>query len=336
MMFKPLGLLGLCCVLGITSCVVPLKKLQDEQSKRTACEQELTALKSKSQSLEADQLNMEQAMTILKASLTELTRDTTRCGKDLRVVSRQYAQLNEAHEKLTEKHTKMLESNQNETKKIAAELSSTQTSLLKKQDELRLLGDSLAAKKQYLETLRTTLMEREQKIAEMQAILKKKDEAVQAIKKSVSDALLGFENKGLTISQKNGKVYVSLDENLLFASGKTTVEKKGVEALGQLASVLEKNQDINVMVEGHTDNVPMKGTGEIKDNWDLSVLRATSIVKILTHGNNINPKRLTAAGRGEFFPIDPSNSTDAHRKNRRTEIILSPKLDELFKILDGN
>ena len=148
--------------------------------------------------------------------------------------------------------------------------------------------------------------------------------------------MFNFENKGLTITQKNGKVYVSLDESLLFASGKINVENKGIEALKNVAKVLEQNSDINVVVEGHTDDVPMKGAGEIKDNWDLSVMRATSVTKIMLDNAKIDAQRITSAGRGEFAPIDNSKTAEARKKNRRTEIILTPKLDELLKVLGDN
>ncbi len=148
--------------------------------------------------------------------------------------------------------------------------------------------------------------------------------------------MFGFEGKGLTITQKNGKVYVSMEENLLFASGSTIVEDKGIEALKKVAKVLEQNSEINILIEGHTDDVPMAGKGDIKDNWDLSVMRATSIVKIITKNSSVDPRRLTAAGRGEYFPVDPAKTTEARKKNRRTEIILTPKLDELFKVLETN
>jgi chemotaxis protein MotB len=173
-------------------------------------------------------------------------------------------------------------------------------------------------------------------VNELEDILKKKDQAAQELRKKLSDALVGFENKGLTITQKNGKVYVSMDESLLFASGKTNVQPKGVEALKNLAKVLEQNTDINVMVEGHTDDVAMNGTGEIKDNWDLSVMRATSVTKIILGAAKIDAKRISAAGRGEFFPLDPAKTAEARKKNRRTEIILTPKLDELLKVLESN
>jgi chemotaxis protein MotB len=135
---------------------------------------------------------------------------------------------------------------------------------------------------------------------------------------------------------KNGKVYVSMDEKLLFASGKWDVSNEGSTALKDLARVLEKNPDINVLIEGHTDNIPYNGTGQVKDNWDLSVMRATSIVKILLSNSKIEPKRLTTAGRSQYLPVDASNSATARARNRRTEIILSPKLDELLQIIGNN
>ena len=145
---------------------------------------------------------------------------------------------------------------------------------------------------------------------------------------------MGFENNGLTIEQKNGKVYVSLEESLLFALGKYEVDVKGVEVLKKLAVVLEQNPDINITVEGHTDDIPYRGSGDIQDNWDLSVKRATSVLKIITDNSKVDPTRLTAAGRGEYIPLDKANTKEGRQKNRRTEIILAPNLDELYEFLN--
>lgn len=180
------------------------------------------------------------------------------------------------------------------------------------------------------------LAQRTQRLQELEEILRQKDEAVKQLKQKVMDALLGFNNKGLTIQEKNGKVYVSLDEQLLFKTGQWDVDPKGQQALANLAGVLAQNPDINVLVEGHTDNVLMKGSGEVKDNWDLSVMRATAVTKILLKNKAIEPRRITSAGRGEYFPIDEANAPEARQKNRRTEIILTPRLDEIFKILENN
>ena len=158
--------------------------------------------------------------------------------------------------------------------------------------------------------------------------------AVRDLRNKVAAALVGLENDGLTVSIRQGKVYVSLDEQLLFKSGSIDVDPAGVNALRRLALILEQNPDISITIEGHTDNVPLAAGSAIQDNWDLSVRRATSIVRILLSSAKISPERLTAAGRGEFVPVDPANTPAARQKNRRTEIILMPKLDELFQILE--
>jgi chemotaxis protein MotB len=231
---------------------------------------------------------------------------------------------------------KLLAGSEKDNAKLSGDLQMTQEQLLKKQDELKLLEAKLLLQKKELDDLAAQLKAREARVNELEAILKQKDQAAADLKKKLQDALLGFEGKGLTITQKNGKIYVSMDENLLFASGKTNVQPKGVEALKNVAKVLEQNTDINVMVEGHTDDVPMNGAGEIKDNWDLSVMRATSVTKIMLGSAKIDAKRITSAGRGEFFPLDPAKTPEARKKNRRTEIILTPKLDELLKVLGDN
>jgi chemotaxis protein MotB len=230
----------------------------------------------------------------------------------------------------------MLIGSEKDNAALSGKLQMTQEQLLKKEDELKALELRLNKQQQDLDLLSAEVKKREARVNELEDILKKKDQATADLKKKLQDALFNFENKGLTITQKNGKVYVSMDESLLLASGKTDVQPKGVEALKNLAKVLEQNTDINILVEGHTDDVPMKGAGEIKDNWDLSVIRATSVTKILLQHAKIDPTRITSAGRGEFFPLDPAKTSEARKKNRRTEIILTPKLDELLKVLEGN
>jgi chemotaxis protein MotB len=175
---------------------------------------------------------------------------------------------------------------------------------------------------------------RNARLTELENVLNEQEAMVNSLKRSVSEALTGFENQGLTVTQKNGKVYVSLEEKLLFPSGSTAVDPKGIAALKKLAGVLEKNPEISINIEGHTDDVPVIPGSSFRDNWDLSVLRATSIVRILLQGSSIDPKRLTTSGRAEFFPVDPAKTAEARQKNRRTEIILSPKLENLFKLIE--
>lgn len=323
------------CATVLIACV-PQRKLEEEQAKRESAEKELAAVKAAGADCETRSNEMKAKIEEIEKGMFGLQRDTSIIGSNYRNLTVKYDKLNQINDQLQDKLSKLLEGNAADTKKLSGELQLTQEQLLKKQDELRQLEMELNAQKTQLDALKAELQKREARVKELEDVLAQKDKAVNDLKQKVSDALIGFEGKGLTITQKNGKIYVSMDENLLFATGSTKVESKGVEALKKLAKVLEQNSDINVMVEGHTDDVPMKGSGEIKDNWDLSVMRATSVVKILTNNGNIDPKRLTAAGKGEHMPLDPAKTAEARKKNRRTEVILTPKLDELFKILDNN
>lgn len=210
-----------------------------------------------------------------------------------------------------------------------------QASLQQALKEGKTLGENLNMSKSQIDKLNADLKAREQKLAELQRILDEKERAVRELRSRVSNALLGFNDKDLTVQVRNGKVYVSLAEQLLFNSGSTKVDPKGVDALKKLAQVLKEQQDVNVVVEGHTDDVPIaRGTVGMQDNWDLSVLRATEITRILTQ-SGVSPERVTPSGRSLYVPLDNAKTKEARQKNRRTEIILTPKLDELFQILES-
>lgn len=177
------------------------------------------------------------------------------------------------------------------------------------------------------------LDERERTINELQDMINAQNERVQNLLNSVKDALLGFSNDELTVREKDGKVYVAMSDKLLFESGSARVDKRGKEALAKLAEVLNKQSDIDVYIEGHTDSKPIN-TAQFKDNWDLSVIRATSVVRILTKDYKVNPLQIQPCGRGEFMPIADNETADGRAKNRRTEIIMAPKLDKLFQMLN--
>ena len=177
------------------------------------------------------------------------------------------------------------------------------------------------------------LAAREKRLKEVEDVLRKRDEATSALKEKLNQALLGFKKSGLTVDIKNGKVYVSLMDKLLFPSGSIIIDEKGKQALTQLAGVLKQQPEINIAVEGHTDNQKINNLGQIKDNWDLSVLRATSVVRYLTSNENVDGIRMTATGKGEFQPLDSNATPDGRSKNRRIEIVLSPKLDELYNLI---
>lgn len=173
---------------------------------------------------------------------------------------------------------------------------------------------------------------REQTISELQGIIDSQNEKVQSLLNNVKNALLGFSSEELTITEKNGKVYVAMSDKLLFESGSAKVNARGKEALADLAEVLNKQTDIDVFIEGHTDDKPIN-TVQFKDNWDLSVIRATSVVRILTKDYGVNPLQIQASGRGEHMPVATNKTTEGRSLNRRTEIIMAPKLDELYNLL---
>jgi chemotaxis protein MotB len=177
------------------------------------------------------------------------------------------------------------------------------------------------------------IAEQQRKLAQLQALIDQQKANTEALRKKISDALNDFSSDQLTVSMKDGKVYVSLQESLLFPSGSAIVNTKGKEALGTLANVLNANQDINVEIEGHTDSIPIRGRYE--DNWALSVARSTAIVRILTDNYKVNPVRVTASGRSSYEPVDVNFTSQGRAHNRRTEIILQPKLDELMKLIEG-
>jgi len=332
--FTTVVLISLISVI-LFSCV-PARQMEDMKAKKDQCESENSKLKTDNEKLTTSNTELTSKLADINKRFYGLQNDTMVLGTSLRRVTVNYDQLDKTYELLLQKNKELLAGNVTETQKISSELQVTQESLLKKEDELTKLAKELNDKKANLDITTAQLKEKEKKIAELQSVLNKKDSTVKALKDKVSEALNSYMNNGLTVVQKNGKVYVSLDEKLLFASGSFAVDPKGQEALKKLGKVLDANTDINIMIEGHTDNVPYSGNGQIKDNWDLSVMRATTIVKILLKNSTIDASRLTAAGRGEFFPVDVNSTKEGRAKNRRTEIILTPKMDELFKVLETN
>lgn len=184
-----------------------------------------------------------------------------------------------------------------------------------------------------IKKLAADLQRREARLKEVEDILRSRDAATNALKEKLQKALLGFQQSGLAVDIRNGKVYVSLTDKLLFPSGSIVIDEKGRQALAELGKVLKTQPEINISVEGHTDNQRVVNLGQIKDNWDLSVLRATSVVRYLADEQKIESNRITATGKGEYQPIAAGNAADARSRNRRIEIVLSPKLDELYDLI---
>ncbi len=324
--FNFIHLITLACGLSAISCV-PSRMYDEMNTSKMKCDEENSRLKAEAlqSATRADEL--ERNVLELQHEVKYLKLDTTEMGTANRRLTNLYNQLTASYEKLGANNEQILASNQSDTRKVMLQLQLTQEELQRKED-------SLALREKKLVEANEELRLREANLIELKRLLNSKDSAATALKDHLTKALLGYTNNGLTIEQKNGKVYVTLEEQLLFASGSIVVDARGADALKKLAQALEGNADINVQIEGHTDNVPIKG-GNIKDNWDLSVLRATSVVRILSQNKSIAPVRLTAAGRGEYFPVDPGNTSEARKKNRRIDVILTPKLDEIFQVLES-
>ena len=285
-------------------------------------------LEMEKRELEAKLAVLEKEMGTLKEDITGVENDRDKAVEELSRITGKYNDLQNAQEEL-------IRGNVKETQKLLAELQAAQENLVRKEELLRQLEQNLDAKKSSLDELTFELEKRNQRMLELERVLDGQKKIVQDLKNRVSEALLGYENNGLTVTMKNGKVYVSLEEKLLFRTASWDIDANGRNALRKLSAVLERNPDIQITIEGHTDNVPYNpSSGRLDDNWDLSVKRATSVVRVLLEGSKIDPKRLTAAGHSQYLPVDPANTADARQKNRRTEIVLTPDLTELYQLID--
>jgi chemotaxis protein MotB len=329
-------------VLLISACV-PAKEFQALQDRNVKCEEEREKFSIENESLHVSSKELRLQHDILKAEVKQLETDSLSRSIEVNRLKDQNQRLTSRYEELQELQKSFMAGSQQETRKVLTQLQNTQEELQVKEDALKELDRQLNLRRRNLEELQANLNkmkgdldERNARIGEMEQILSRKDSAVNALRSVVSKALFGFEGKGLSVQLKNGKVYVSLEEQLMFTSGSHAVDANGVKALKQLIPVLEQSPDINILVEGHTDELPFPPRGELIDNWDLSVKRATSIVRILLQNTTIDPARISASGRSQYHPIETSKTAEARKKNRRTEIILTPKLDELLEILETN
>ena len=315
------------------SCV-PSSEFTQLSQKSNSLQTERDDLMAENEYLTVENREMSARINHVEEQQKKIIEDSIRIHKKVEELQSEIAQLDRRYKDLESTHEELLRGNARETRRLLNELQTTQEDLARKQQLLKELETSVNGQRQDVNRLQAELEARNARLMEMEEMLYQKDRILDDLRQKVADALLGFEGQGLTVTRRNGKVYVSLDEKLLFKSGSTVVDPNGVRALRQLAVVIANNREINIMIEGHTDDVPFRKGSSIKDNWDLSVMRATSIVRILLDGSGIDATRLTVAGRGEFLPVDPAQTSEARRKNRRTEIILSPDLSEVFSILE--
>lgn len=318
---------------GIFACV-PATQFRETEKKRSSIQEDRDEIFAENERLTVENREMKANIGEVLAQKEKFVEDSIRLYRELTKAENEVAQLQSKYNDLQETHDALLRGNARETRRLLNELQTAQEDLSRKQRTLEELEGNVSEQRQSLTRLKAELEARNARLMEMEEMMQEKDRLMNRLRQTVADALLGFEGQGLTVTQKNGKVYVSLANQLLFSSGSTVVDQNGQRALRQLAAVLAQNPDISIMIEGHTDDVPFRQGSSIKDNWDLSVMRATSIVRILLDAKSIDPNRITVAGRGEYVPVDPADTPEARARNRRTEIILSPDLDELYRILE--
>ena len=312
------------------SCV-PARKFDEISKKQEFCASELKTLKTLKTELQTENTEMESINQQLIDRVNRLIKDTTILGKSLRMKERQYDKIDFLNRRIQDQLELLQKGQSIEKQKLIANLEKRKSELLKLEDKLRVFEIDLNNKKLQLEDMSIELQKREKRVNELELIIANKDEIVRILKEKVTKALLGFREKGLSVVEKDGKVYISMDAKLLFASGSTRVDSQGIKALKELAKVLEDQKDLEILVEGHTDTDKMRSNSHPSDNWELSVLRATSVVKIMLENSKMDPTSISASGRSQFIPIDNENKA----KNRRIEVVLIPKLDELFEIINN-
>lgn len=317
-MFKKLSLIALTLILT-SSCVS--KKIYED------LEDKYAELKKENRKLSDDYQNLQAALNSTEIDLENLQKDyeTTLAQRnklqtDYDATKANLDNLNASYTALEKNSSAAIAENSKKNRELLAQLEAKE--------------QALSAENARLEKLKQELEARSQRVAELETMIAAKDAAMTKLKDAISRALTDFEGKGLTVEQRDGKVYISMENKLLFQSGSWAVGSQGKQAVKQLGEVLAENPDIAILIEGHTDNVPYKGNTQLNGNWDLSAKRATAIVSILRENEAINPENLTAAGRGEFAPVASNDSAEGKAQNRRIEVILTPKLDEISKLLN--
>jgi len=320
-------------LIALIAACVPAKQVQDLKDRYGKSEEEREYLAREKQRLETELQELQAKMELLESNFSMTKADAASNIEKVESLQKELDKLN-SQKDLLEKQLKSSSSGSaEENRKIMEQLLANQERLQQREDQLKKLGKDLDDKENRLNRMSGELEKREMRVNELENLIAQKDSLVSGLKNKVMNALTGYKDKGISVEQKNGRVYVSMEAKLLFASGSTAVGTEGSKAVIDLAKALEGQGDLTILVEGHTDTDPIRSS-TIKDNWDLSVMRATSIVRIMLDNSEIDPLVLTAAGRGEHFPIADNKTAEGKAKNRRIEVILTPNLDKLFEILE--
>lgn len=323
MKIKTLFGISIVCV-AINACV-PAKKFKELTEKERVCSLELEKYKRSSLDYESKAKEYQVLYDVLTKDMNKIKKDTSIYGARFRDLQREHKILLSSQEALEKSFETYKSMGSKETSALQKQLEAKTIEVQRKSDALLDLEAELKSKQKLLE-------EREQRVNELEEMLQRQEASLKALKDKVAAALIGFENKGLKVEQKNGKIYVSLEAKLLFKSGSTVVELEGKNALVEIGKALENEKELEIVVEGHTDTDKLNSTSMPRNNWELSVLRSTAVVEILLANSRMSPNQIMAAGRGEFHPIDPNDKA----KNRRIEVIISPNLDALFEIISNN
>ena len=319
-MIKKSALLVLVLVV-FASCVSP-KVYKDLEAKYADLKSENRKLSLDNEALLSAKTIAENELKQIQSAYDEAIAQRDKLQADYNATKTNYENLKASYDALEKNSSAAIAANSQKNRELLAQLEAKE--------------QALVAENSRLEKLKKELEDRSNRVAELENVIASKDAAMTALKNAISRALTDFEGKGLTVEQRDGKVYVSMENKLLFSSGSWAVGGEGRRAVQQLGNVLGDNPDIAVLIEGHTDNVPYQGNAQLSGNWDLSTKRATAIVNILRENASINPENLTAAGRGEYAPVASNETAEGKAKNRRIEVILTPKLDELSKLLNEN
>lgn len=315
-------------VLTLSSCVTA-RQFQELETDKVALEAVNDDLVRSNENIKTENKELEAKIAGMKEKTDALESDTTILGTSLRHMRGQYDKINELNEILSTKNSAMLNEQVEENRQLLATLNAKELKLQKMEDDLDQIKKDLDLKESTLNELGEELESRSQRLVELETLLAEKDAAANALKDKVAKALLSFKDKGLTVEEKDGKVYVKMEANLLFPSGSTQINAEGKTALIDLAKAIQDQKDLEIVVEGHTDIDKLTSSVIPRDNWELSVLRATAVVKMMVDNTEIAPSQLSATGRSEYHPVDPNDKS----KNRRIEIVLSPDLGELFDIV---
>jgi chemotaxis protein MotB len=317
-MIKKLSLIALTITL-CTSCVSK-KIYTDLEDKYADLKKENRSLTDEVQTLSADKTKLSNDLNKLQSAYDTAVAQRDKLQSEYTAAKSNLETLKASYKALEENSSASIAANSKKNRELLAQLEAKE--------------QALASENERLNAMKKELENRSKRVAELENVIASKDAAMRKLKDAISKALTNFEGKGLTVEQRNGKVYISMENKLLFESGSWYVGSQGKQAVKQLGNVLAENSEISVLIEGHTDNVPYKGNEQLSGNWDLSAKRATAIVNILRENMAISPENLTAAGRGEFAPIASNATAEGKAKNRRIEVILTPKLDEISKLLN--